>query len=387
MRVPRHLGLSLLLILVPSTVFGFVYYYSFFKDPIYYPVSAEPLDIAVGDLNLDGLNDVVVATRSGRRIHVLMGNGDGTLTETAVLEPGRGASSAAIGDMNSDGRPDIVASICNLGCTKNALIIYHGAGDGSFTPGPVFEAQGVPYNVLVNDFDGDGFLDVAASDYPQGRVQLYLTDGVPEEFNVTYLAAAAGTVALESADLNRDGWPDLVAANHRAGALSVFLNSTDGSMSEQLVYKTGELPYAVSLEYMDSDPFVDVVVAHSSDPGSVSIHRGDGNGSFIPAGELTLSDRPVYVFTEDANGDERPDILLTYHKQNSASLYLNRDDSSLIDPLEFRLAADREIYSAAITYLDEDPFPDLVTGNFEQNVVSVSLGRDPALAEAAPAGN
>ncbi|MCB0360261.1 MAG: VCBS repeat-containing protein, partial [Bdellovibrionales bacterium] len=92
----RNVLLLLLAVLLPSTVVGISYYYSFFREPVFYPVPPEPLDLVIGDLNADGLADVVVGSRSGRAIQILMGNGDGTLTDTQRIEPGRGVVSVAI---------------------------------------------------------------------------------------------------------------------------------------------------------------------------------------------------------------------------------------------------------------------------------------------------
>ena len=89
---------------------------------------ASPFSVAMGDLNGDGRPDLVTANRNSNTVSVLLGNGDGTFG--AKLDYGTGVqpASVAIGDVNGDRKPDLVTA----NGVSNTVSVLLGHGDGTF---------------------------------------------------------------------------------------------------------------------------------------------------------------------------------------------------------------------------------------------------------------
>lgn len=142
------------------------------------PPSATPLSppipgatIAIGDVNLDGKADIV--TTAG----VFLSNGDGSFQAVPWNDPAEGLGfstsfGSAIADLNGDGNPDIIyVSSVNAGfadATPPAVVVLFGNGDGTFRIGDfyVLGGAGVYQSMVVADFDLDGAPDVALGSVP-----------------------------------------------------------------------------------------------------------------------------------------------------------------------------------------------------------------------------
>ncbi len=369
----RSLPLLLVLVAVSSALAGWAVV-SFFREPELYRTGQEPLDVVAADVNGDGHLDVLTANREGRSISIFLGDGTGALERREPFSLGElGGTSLAVADMNGDGASDVVVSTCVPDCQQASILVLHGAGDGSFTAGPTISTSGIPYNVAVADLDLDGRPDVAASDYPGGRLMLFLSGGHPERFTEMFLPTGARPVALRLADLDDDGFPDLVSADQAGGGSSVYLNHGGGEFSERIEIPTGDLPYSIALANLDGDRLPDLAVAHSTDPGRVSVLQGRGDGTFALRQDWEVFGRPIFIHAADFDGDGHADLAITRHGDSRAGVFLNEGDG-LFDDREIGVPARSDIYSLAVADLDGDTHPDLVAVDFEQHTLSVALG-------------
>jgi len=178
---------------------------------------------AIGDLNGDGKPDLVVGTQ------IWLGNGDGTFTYKETLDltaVGNSASgtfgSAAIADLDGDGKADLVLSGSN---GVQALIIFYGNGDGTFQSPILLPISHGYYAMTVADVNGDGRPDFILNDGAGIAVILNLGSRsfAPEEHYVA--GGAIGTVSV--ADLNHDGYPDIVVTKGEGSTgttVAVLLN-------------------------------------------------------------------------------------------------------------------------------------------------------------------
>ncbi len=136
-----------------------------------YQVGAFPVAIAAGDVNGDGIVDLIIGNQAGfggipSNITVLLGNGNGTFQNPIFTTAGNGISSIAISDFNLDGKQDVV--IANTGWNDVSLLL--GNGDGTLQPsmqfylGSSFGNLNPAYNALaVADFDQNGGPDIAVA--------------------------------------------------------------------------------------------------------------------------------------------------------------------------------------------------------------------------------
>ncbi len=245
--------------------------------------------IAMGDLNGDGLGDLVGAYVLAGKIQIMLNNGQGCLgppQSIDVLNAGR-PRYPTLGDLNNDGKLDIVAGttvLLNDGSGGFSAPVYYGSGSTGQEPGA---------NTLVVDFDGDGKLDIATAG--SGSVGILFGNG-------------AG-----SGDLNGDGKLDLV--------LSTTLNATvklgDGQGGFGPITNFA-LPVASNsgmvIADFDRDSKADVALldgSHNGPGGFPRIHvlQGDGAGGLGSAISTSISDdQPFALVAGDFNADGNPDL-------------------------------------------------------------------------------
>jgi len=234
-----------------------------------------PHSIAIGDLNGDGKPDLVAADDFISAVSVLLGNGDGTFGPNRYYETGHQPRSASIGDVNGDGKLDIVTASQGA----EAVSVLLGNGDGTFGPKNDYAAGGSPQWVAIGDLNGDGKPDLATANgntFP-GTVSVLLGSGDgsfgPKSDFVT--GYSAWFVAI--GDLNADGKPDLATANYYVNTVSVLLGNGDGSFGPNSDYGTGDAPSCVAIGDLNGDGKPDLAVA-SYNSSAVSVLSGTGTG-------------------------------------------------------------------------------------------------------------
>jgi hypothetical protein len=190
--------------------------------------SGFPEGLAVGDFNGDGKLDAIVASGGssvypGAGVTVSLGNGDGTFTQASgsPISVGQYLSAIATGDFNGDGKLDIAAT----DSTGNAVIILLGNGDGTFGAPTTVPAGSGPTAIVAGDFNNDGKLDLAVANYGDGTVTLLLGngDGTFAPASGSPYSVGAFPFQIAAADFNGDGKLDLATANLSAGTVSILL--------------------------------------------------------------------------------------------------------------------------------------------------------------------
>ena len=204
--------------------------------------------VALGDLNGDGKLDVVAAhgafdddppaLQRLRLVSVLYGRGDGRLGpshEYEIGKPGdiRGAFSIAMGDLTGDGKPDVVTG--NLDAKTVSVLVTSAQGT---LEAPVNYSLGrEPWDVAVDDLNGDGKLDIATGNPNTVSILLNEGDGT---FGATHeYPAGRGSWAFAVGDLSGDGRPDIATADRRRSTTTVLVNHGDGSFGAPVDYRTG----------------------------------------------------------------------------------------------------------------------------------------------------
>jgi hypothetical protein len=198
--------------------------------------------LASGDFNGDGKLDIATSfpalssTNIQPAVSVLFGNGNGTFQDR-VDYPGvtkSGTYSVALGDLNGDGKLDLVL---NSGVDSAAVVVLLGNGNGTFANAKGFGigqgAEGVPHGIVIGDFNGDGKLDVLALTGGQNNGPhsiIFLAGngdgsfGGQQGFDLP--ANSSFGYAIVAGDFNRDGKLDFAVTNFANGMVSVFLNTS-----------------------------------------------------------------------------------------------------------------------------------------------------------------
>ena len=305
------------------------------KADVTIDLPAKQSEIAVGDVNNDGKEDLVLGDHDSYAIAVLLGAGDG------AFKPAPGSPFAArdgdkphthnivITKLNADDHPDVVTA----NNTDGDLSVLLGDGKGGFTraPGAPFPCGPSPYPFSAADLSGDGHADIAVPNSKPGTRTLHilLGDGKggltkPANSPITTTETVRWTAC---GDLNGDGLTDVVASHddspERGRALTILLNQGRGVLAPAPAspLPIGHFAWSVHIADMDRDGHADLVVG--ADTG-IRVFLGDGRGAFKPApGSPFATGKGAWRATvADFNGDGKLDVATRCVEANQLEVLL-----------------------------------------------------------------
>jgi hypothetical protein len=355
-----------------------------FKPAVSYPVGSDPVSIAIGDFNGDGVPDLAVANQEGfgsasGSVSVLIGKGDGTFRPEVEYLPISGhTESVAVGDFNGDGKLDIavVQQEGNDNSLTGRLTLLLGNGDGTFREGKTYVTGNSGSTVAVGDLNGDGKLDLVVTSSVGTLVFLGDGDGTFKTSGVFY----SGKESVLLVDLNHDGKLDLAATNEIAGTISISLGNGDGTFGPSTDYSAGYGTISIATGDFNQDGNADLVVADASsaDTGTggttVEVFLGNGDGSFKAPVSYTVGAEPTSVAVGDFNKDGKLDLIVAVFdigEGDAVSLLLGNGDGTFQAAVEYMAGTGPDFVLAAD--LNHDGLLDVVAANSNSNDVSVLL--------------
>ncbi len=293
-------------------------------------VNTSPIALAVGDVTGDGQLDVVTSNTISN-YSVLAGTGTGSF-QTATnhhLGPLGATMGMAMGDVDSDGKLDIILADYSFGTVR----VLSGTGTGlfygiGFYTYPTSNPSGLA-SVALGDLNNDGKLDIVTANVanPAGNtVGVLLSTSLSTFPVVTNYATAANATpySLAVADVNKDGQLDVVTTGS-GNTIGILLGNGTGMLATAATYSTGTgtLPYGVAIGDINGDHWPDIVTGNSSD--TISLLLSTGTGSFQLPVLLTMpsGSGPTGVALSDINGDGRLDIVTANYLTSSISVLLN----------------------------------------------------------------
>jgi len=350
-----------------------------------FAVGKGPKWIAVGDVNHDGRADILVANDDGT-VTVLLGNGNGRFTQApgSPIPAGHMPNDIVIADMNRDGNPDLV--IANH--QSPYLTILLGDGKGRFYPAPGspidVHSYPHPHGIAVADFNGDGLPDVVTDSWGNNQVELLLGDGKGSLHTpgAIFEVGHRPYERLRSADFNHDGHADIVTTNLDDDAVSILLGDGKGGFhpAQGSPFHAGAKPWQIAIDDINRDGNADlVIIPYERDVADASQNRvtvllGDGRGGFSPMPNpslpLTGCQGAASVAGGNLRGNDNQDIAVLCAISKTIQIF-NQD-------LDGRFTEHSGTFpggwgSVAIADLNGDGKDDLIVANNADNTVTVSL--------------
>ncbi|MEX1026605.1 MAG: FG-GAP-like repeat-containing protein [Candidatus Paceibacterota bacterium] len=304
-----------------------------FQGQVTYSTGDRPLSVKVADFNGNGTLDIVTADRFSDSVGVMIGNGDGTFQARTAYDTGVGGPfDVNTEDFNNDGILDIVTA----DVLSNTVSVLLGNGDGSFHSRTAYNTGTQPRSVSVGDFNGDGIADLVTADFNSNVISVMLGNGDGSFHSRTAYNTGTQPRSVSVGDFNGDGIADLVTADGGSDTISVLLGNGDGSFQARTSYATGGGPISVETGDFNGDGIVDLVTA-DSDTDAVSIRLGRGDGSFQEQVTYSTGDSPWFVTTADFNGDGVSDLATADVNSNTASVLLGSTTDGVAPLLDFSL--------------------------------------------------
>ncbi len=290
------------------------------SDPGVYPTH-----LVAADFNTDGALDLAVINVCGPgtgtcfpqaglgtpgSVTLLLGNGDGTFTVSAN-SPVTGIFPSAIvaADLNADGAIDLV--VANQ--ISNTLTLLMGNGDGTFTGAADVPTRNGPTAMAVADFNNDGKLDLAVTNSVDQSVSVFLNQncgasGSGCTFATNSLLTGTNPIAVSAADMNADGYVDLVVLNVN-NTVTVILNNEAAFAPSIPVY-----PFTFSTNAGQSAP--DLAIADFNGDGRLDMATLNQSGSYslllqtaVPQVVLTSGNTsPTYGFAVTFTANVNPSL-------------------------------------------------------------------------------
>ncbi len=334
--------------------------------------TAQPMDIASGDLDADGFKDIVTANLIDGTVAIFQGNGDGTFNGPTSYVIGTRPSGVTLADLDGDGTKDIILT----DRTDNTVsVLLNNTGGGTFAPVTSYAVGPNPYKVLTGDFNQDGIVDLATADSAQmgGTPGVSILLGVGDgsfQAAVSYPTGSAPLFGLTAADFTGDGVTDLVGVDQGAsqahllegGSITTYTGA--GTFRAGVSYASGGA-LAATVKDVNFDGFADVVTAGTND---VFVSLANVDGTFTSTVSYATSSGTGKSFV-DVNGDGSLDAISF---GANLSVNLGRPDGTFGAATAYVLPA--TFQGSSYGDINGDNKIDLVSSDFAGAAISVFYG-------------
>jgi hypothetical protein len=216
---------------------------------------------------------------------VLLDHGDGSfgvpsVTRTVPAVSGYQNLSAAVADFNLDGRLDFATAAAGYNgyASAGVVTVALGTGIGTLGAAAAFNVGSDPRSLAAGDVNGDGRADLVTADHYDGGVSVLLGDGLGGMAGRQSYRADPQPTAVAIADFNGDRVVDLVTTNAGTGTVAVLLGAGGGAFRPGVTAAAGSLPSAVAVGDFNGDGRSDVA---SASPGSSSVSILLNDGAWI----------------------------------------------------------------------------------------------------------
>jgi hypothetical protein len=329
-----------------------------------------PWNLAVGDIDSDQDNDLLVANVLNNRIAIMKNDGQGNFSIDTIQTGGTSPNAVCASDVDLDGDLDLI--VTNTGSTD--VTILENLGNGIFVLGTIYPIGDGNWNIFADDFNLDGYPDIAVSHgywTQMGYLSILMNngDGTFVSDSTYEINNGAEPLSVSGSDIDNDGDLDLATISRSDYGIYVYQNLGNGKFQLDTTYYVGSHPRQVLFADVNADYQMDLVIPTLHAGGTVAILMNLGNGIFGPVIHNSVNSIAFGAFTNDLDNDNDIDIISVNPATNDITVLLN--DGTGIFEIKENYPVGKSPRAIVGADWDGDGDIDIATPNYDDNSISV----------------
>jgi RHS repeat-associated protein len=350
-----------------------------------------PFSVSAGDFDGDGKTDLAVSNNGSNTVSIFRNtsNSAGVVSYAAKIDivtaSGSSPNSISVGDLDGDGKMDIAVT----NNSANTVSIFRNTstvGAVNFATKVDYATGTSPQRVSIGDLDGDGRADLVVGNVNGNTISLFrntstAAGSVNFAAKVDY-AVGGSPYSISIGDLDGDGKADLAVTNYNSSIVSLFRNTSTGmgsvSFAAKVDYTTGANPISISIGDLDGDGKVDLAVTnYTGNTISILLNTSvTGSVSFAAKVDYATGTNPRSVSIGDLDGDGKSDLAVANYGSHSLSMFRNTSTVGSVGydaKVDYVTGTNTNPYSVSIGDFDGDGKADLAAANYGNATMSVIL--------------